>query len=74
MIKSTSYKNNHYTAEIDMSCSDVFNYAKVLSNFDSMAEWCNQNFGGANWKYSRDCCTFYFKSEKHRTLFLLRWS
>lgn len=42
-----------------------------VAAFDDIALWCEQTFGN-NWAWSFE--TIYFKNERDRTLFLLRWS
>lgn len=39
-------------------------------------EWLNANFPEANWHYDENANNIYpiFKSSKHETMFMLRWS
>ena len=53
---------------------------KPTPKFNDMRDWCNATFGpkpygeyyGDRWMVSNK--TFWFKNERDRTLFLLRWS
>lgn len=42
-----------------------------MTSFQEIMKWCEQHFGN-NWIWNYE--TIYFKHEKDRTLFALRWS
>lgn len=43
-----------------------------VAPWSDIADWCRNTFGEGKVNATWD--TFYFKSEKHYMLFLLRWS
>jgi hypothetical protein len=46
----------------------------TTTTFDDL-EWCELHFGppGKHWMYQRAANTLYFKNEKDRNWFILKW-
>lgn len=66
-----------YGAIVHLGWEDVGSGTKIVNE---MRDWCNKTYGpkpygeyyGDRWMVSNN--TFWFKHEKDRTMFLMRWS
>lgn len=61
-----------YWAEPMASPSSIFNYGKFDENHQEQLDWCLETFKEEDWVSSS--YKFYFKEEKDRDWFVLRWS
>ncbi len=46
----------------------------VTSNTNDAIAWCQENFGKSGSRWFEKENKFYFKDEKDKTVFILRWS
>lgn len=61
-----------YWVEPMANPSALFNYSKFDEKHQERLDWCIETFNDDDWVASS--YKFYFKTEKHRDWFVLKWS